>query len=113
MEVSDVNDNTPEISVTRITESVEENTGNGLDIVRFVITDRDSLENGRVDMDFSCANAFNCSQHFRLERSPPIFTFVMEKALDYEKTSQVDVTFEYFDNGTIPNSGTYEVSSLL
>ena len=113
VEISDVNDNTPEISVTRNTESVVEETDNNLEIVTFIIIDRDSLENGRVDMDFNCSTAFDCSQYFRLERYPPLFTFVMQQPLDYELTSQVDITFEYFDNGTIRNGGIYEVSCLL
>ena len=89
-----------------------EETDNELEIVRFVITDRDRLENGRVDMDFNCGDAFDCSQYFRLDRSPPLFTFFIQQPLDYELTSQVDITFEYFDNGTIRNRGIYEVSRL-
>ncbi|XP_072486664.1 protocadherin gamma-A4 isoform X14 [Notamacropus eugenii] len=105
VKVLDVNDNTPDVTITSVTSSISENAAAGSVIALFTVHDRDSGENGQV----------TCSipdyLPFRLEKSyGDYYSLVTDRALDREQVSIYNVTVTATDGGNPPLSTYIHIS---
>ncbi|XP_043837812.1 protocadherin gamma-A2 isoform X24 [Dromiciops gliroides] len=95
--VMDVNDNAPEVTITSFTSSVPENSPPGTIVALFNLYDRDSGENGYV----TCLIPANLP--FKLQPSLNHYQrLVTEGVLDREQISEYNVTVTASDQGTPP-----------
>ncbi|KAG9329866.1 hypothetical protein JZ751_028762, partial [Albula glossodonta] len=97
--VTDLNDNYPEITMKSFKSVIKENAAMGTVIAVISISDRDSGENGHVDL------SVNEQIPFALNKSAEgYFALVVSEPLDREKVSEYDITFTVTDRGTPPLS---------
>nr|XP_055187862.1 protocadherin gamma-A7 isoform X12 [Nyctereutes procyonoides] len=103
--ILDVNDNTPEVTVTSVSNLIPEDTPLGTVVALFYLQDRDSGENGKV----TCTISENLP--FKLERSiDNYYRLVTAKNLDREKLSVYNITLKATDGGTPPLSSETHIS---
>lgn len=95
VKVTDVNDNAPEITFSTVTESVSEKAAPGTVIALLSVTDRDSEENGQVQVEILGDVPFKLKSSFR-----NYFTIVTDGPLDREQTDSYSVTVVARDKGT-------------
>lgn len=95
VKVTDVNDNTPEITFSTVTESVSEKAAPGTVIALLSVTDRDSEENGQIQVEILGDVPFKLKSSFR-----NYFTIVTDGPLDREQADSYSVTVVARDNGT-------------
>lgn len=95
--VTDLNDNHPEITVKSLKRSIEEDAAIGTVIAVVSVSDRDSGDNGKVDLTihdrFSLPFVLNKS-------SEEYFSLLVSEPLDREQVSNYDITFKVKDRGT-------------
>ncbi|XP_074068866.1 protocadherin gamma-A10-like isoform X14 [Macrotis lagotis] len=97
--VLDLNDNSPEVTITSLFSPVTENSPPGTIIALLNVHDRDSGENGFV----TCSVSENLP--FKLEKSIDSYhRLVTERVLDREKVSAYNITVTAIDQGTPPLS---------
>ncbi|XP_072486661.1 protocadherin gamma-A10 isoform X11 [Notamacropus eugenii] len=97
--VLDLNDNSPEVTITSLFSPVTENSPPGTVIALLNVHDRDSGENGLV----TCSVSKNLP--FKLEKSIDGYhRLVTDRALDREKISSYNITITAIDQGTPPLS---------
>ncbi|KAM9064767.1 protocadherin gamma-A10 isoform X8 [Sarcophilus harrisii] len=97
--VLDLNDNSPEVTITSLFSPVTENSPTGTVIALLHIHDQDSGENGLV----TCSVSENLP--FKLEKSIDSYRrLVTNGALDREKVSAYNITITAVDQGTPPLS---------
>ncbi|KAJ8342134.1 hypothetical protein SKAU_G00320620 [Synaphobranchus kaupii] len=95
--VNDVNDNYPEITIKSFQGTIKENVAMGTVLAVISISDRDSGDNGHVDL------LINEHLPFALNKSSEgYFTLVVSETLDRETVSEYDITFKVTDRGTPP-----------
>ncbi|KAJ8342132.1 hypothetical protein SKAU_G00320600 [Synaphobranchus kaupii] len=95
--VTDVNDNYPEITIKSFQGTIKENVAMGTVLAVISISDRDSGDNGHVDL------LINEHLPFALNKSSEgYFTLVVSEPLDRETVSEYDITFTVTDRGTPP-----------
>ncbi|KAM9064759.1 protocadherin gamma-A2-like isoform 3-T3 [Sarcophilus harrisii] len=93
--VLDVNDNTPEVAITSVTNSIPENAPPGTVIALFHVHDRDSGENGQV----LCSIPGDLP--FKLEKKvDSYYSLVIDRALDREQVSVYNITVRVEDFGS-------------
>ncbi|CAK7320471.1 Protocadherin gamma-A7 [Vulpes lagopus] len=103
--ILDVNDNSPEVTVTSVSNLIPEDTPLGTVVALFYLQDRDSGENGEV----TCTISENLP--FKLERSiDNYYRLVTVKNLDREKLSVYNITLKATDGGTPPLSSETHIS---
>ncbi|XP_053501640.1 protocadherin alpha-2 isoform X8 [Ictalurus furcatus] len=95
IEVVDVNDNAPEISVTLLMSSVSEDIKPGTDVALITVSDKDSGTNGKVDCKIIAPSAFKLQLSYKNS-----YALVVNEALDRERVSQYNVTVLANDEGT-------------
>ncbi|XP_077122303.1 protocadherin gamma-B1-like isoform X31 [Ranitomeya variabilis] len=100
VEVIDVNDNAPEISITSLSSPIPEDSAPGTMIALIEIHDQDSGDNADVD----------CQIHedipFNLLSSDTYYRLVLSAAIDREKTSSYNISIIATDRGSPPLSST-------
>ncbi|CAJ0940585.1 unnamed protein product [Ranitomeya imitator] len=100
VEVIDVNDNAPEISITSLSSPIPEDSAPGTMIALIEIHDQDSGDNADVD----------CQIHedvpFNLLSSETYYRLVLSAAIDREKTSSYNISIIATDRGSPPLSNT-------
>ncbi|XP_048884520.1 protocadherin alpha-4-like isoform X12 [Brienomyrus brachyistius] len=101
IEVIDVNDNAPEISVTSLTNTVREDAKIGTAIALIVVSDRDGGKNGVVNCHIQKSPCFKLQSSYN-----NYFSLVVDGLLDRETVSQYNVTITATDEGTPPLSVT-------
>uniref|UniRef100_A0A4W5NEX4 Cadherin domain-containing protein n=1 Tax=Hucho hucho TaxID=62062 RepID=A0A4W5NEX4_9TELE len=101
VEVVDVNDNVPEISVTSLLPTVRENVKSGTVIALVTVIDKDGGNNGKVNCRLVGESPFNLQTSYR-----NYYSLVLNGALDRESASQYNVTIIATDEGTPPLSST-------
>lgn len=101
VEVVDVNDNVPEISVTSLLPTVRENVTSGTVIALVTVIDKDGGNNGKVNCRLVGESPFNLQTSYR-----NYYSLVLNGALDRESDSQYNVTIIATDEGTPPLSST-------
>ncbi|XP_061145439.1 protocadherin alpha-C2-like [Syngnathus typhle] len=97
--IEDMNDNHPEISIKSFHTPVSENTDVDTVIAVVSVSDKDSGNNGVVDLHIPH------NMPFTLKESPDnYYKLVVSEPLDREKVSEYEITFTVTDRGSPPLS---------
>ncbi|XP_026886475.2 protocadherin alpha-C2 [Electrophorus electricus] len=97
--IADLNDNYPDITIKSFKNSIKENVAVGTHIAVISVSDRDSGDNGKVDLFIRDA----ASLPFALNKSSEdYFSLIVKEPLDREKVSRYEITFHVSDKGTPP-----------
>ncbi|XP_058852694.1 protocadherin alpha-C2-like [Acipenser ruthenus] len=99
IQVSDANDNSPEIIITSLKSPVLENVSIGTVVALFSVEDLDSGENGVVDCHISENHAFKLQQSLK-----NYYTLVTAEPLDREIVPVYNITTTTTDRGFPPLS---------
>ncbi|XP_026886490.2 protocadherin alpha-2-like [Electrophorus electricus] len=94
IEVVDVNDNAPKISVTLLISSVSEDIRPGADVALITISDKDDGENGKVDCKIAGPSPFKLQSSYK-----DSYSLVVNEPLDRERESQYNITIIANDEG--------------
>ncbi|XP_077122276.1 protocadherin gamma-B2-like isoform X6 [Ranitomeya variabilis] len=100
VEVIDVNDNAPEISITSLSSPIPEDSAPGTMIALIEVHDQDSGDNADVDCQILQDLPFN------LLSSNTYYRLVLSAAIDREKTSSYNISIIATDGGSPPLSST-------
>ncbi|XP_026213428.1 protocadherin alpha-C2-like isoform X3 [Anabas testudineus] len=99
IQVTDMNDNHPEISIKSFQSPIKENVELDTVIAVVSVSDKDSGDNGVVDLHIPD------NMPFRLrESSDNYYELVVSEPLDREKVPEYDITFTVTDRGSPPLS---------
>ncbi|KAI5626828.1 hypothetical protein C0J50_13326 [Silurus asotus] len=101
VEVNDMNDNIPEISVTSLVSVVKEDAQLGTTVGMITVIDNDSGKNGQVNLKITGPVPFRVQNSYK-----NYYTLVVDGPLDRETTSQYNITITAIDEGTPPLSST-------
>ncbi|XP_038867648.1 protocadherin alpha-8-like [Salvelinus namaycush] len=101
VEVVDLNDNAPELSVTSLLDTVKENAKMGTAIALVSVLDKDGGKNGIVNCDIVNKVPFKLETNYK-----NYYSLVVDGPLDRESASQYNVTITATDEGTPPLSST-------
>ncbi|KAG9346558.1 hypothetical protein JZ751_006869 [Albula glossodonta] len=106
--VADVNDNYPEITVKSLRSTVKENIPVGTVIALVGISDRDSGDNGKVDLSISEESPFVLNKS-----SESAFELVVSELLDRETVPEYSIVLTVTDRGIPPLSDNETISLEL
>ncbi|XP_026075411.1 protocadherin gamma-A6-like isoform X15 [Carassius auratus] len=95
VDLTDVNDNAPVISVMSFSSSVSEDAPLGTTIAIFSVKDLDAGENGHVDCMVDRKNQFKLQSSLR-----NYYTLVTDAALDRERVAEYNITITAIDSGS-------------
>ncbi|XP_022527771.2 protocadherin alpha-2 isoform X2 [Astyanax mexicanus] len=101
VEVTDINDNTPLISVTSIMSTVNEDNALGTVVALVTVTDKDSGKNGVTNVDLSGSEKFKLTSSYK-----SYYSLIVSGSLDRETASQYNITIRAVDEGDPPLSST-------
>uniref|UniRef100_A0A8C2K7I7 Protocadherin 2 alpha b 10 n=1 Tax=Cyprinus carpio TaxID=7962 RepID=A0A8C2K7I7_CYPCA len=101
VEVLDINDNIPEISVTSLVSTVKEDAPIDTMVAMITVADNDAGKNGQVTLKMQGSAPFKVQNSYK-----NYYTLVVNGALDREQTSEYNVTITATDEGTPPLSST-------
>uniref|UniRef100_A0A3P9ASL0 Cadherin domain-containing protein n=1 Tax=Maylandia zebra TaxID=106582 RepID=A0A3P9ASL0_9CICH len=99
IQVTDMNDNHPEISIKSFQSPIKEDTPTDTVIAVVSVSDKDSGDNGIVDLHIPDNMPFKLR-----ESSDNYFELVVSEPLDREKVPEYDITFTVTDRGSPPLS---------
>uniref|UniRef100_A0A8C2J468 Si:ch73-233f7.3 n=1 Tax=Cyprinus carpio TaxID=7962 RepID=A0A8C2J468_CYPCA len=97
--INDMNDNHPEISIKSFSSPVKENVPVNTVIAVVSVSDKDSGENGQVDIHISDNLPFALK-----ESSDNYYELLISEPLDREKVPEYDITITVTDRGNPPLS---------
>uniref|UniRef100_A0A4W5QFH7 Cadherin domain-containing protein n=1 Tax=Hucho hucho TaxID=62062 RepID=A0A4W5QFH7_9TELE len=101
VEVIDVNDNTPEISVTSLMSPVKEDAELMSVVALVTVNDKDGGKNGLTNCKLVGSVPFKLNLNYKND-----YSLVVDGPLDTESTAQYNVTITATDEGTPPLSST-------
>ncbi|XP_048838783.1 protocadherin alpha-3-like isoform X7 [Brienomyrus brachyistius] len=101
IEVIDLNDNHPEISITPLMKSLREDATNGTAVALITVSDKDGGRNGMVNCDIVGYFPFKLQTSIK-----NYYSLVVAGPLDRESASHYNVTITATDEGTPPLSST-------
>ncbi|XP_067264117.1 protocadherin alpha-3-like [Chanodichthys erythropterus] len=101
VEVLDINDNEPEITVTSLLSTVKEDVSIGTAVALVSVIDRDGGKNGIVNCVVSNNVPFKLETNYK-----NYYSLVVDGPLDRERASEYNVTITATDEGTPPLSST-------
>ncbi|XP_051810609.1 protocadherin alpha-8-like [Acanthochromis polyacanthus] len=101
IEVLDVNDNAPEISVTSLLNSVKEDASIGTAIALVSVSDKDGGKNGMVNCKISNNVPFKLETNYK-----NYYSLVVDGPPDRETSSQYNISITATDEGSPPLSST-------
>ncbi|XP_048840097.1 protocadherin alpha-3-like, partial [Brienomyrus brachyistius] len=101
IEVIDMNDNHPEISITPLMKTLREDATNGTALALITVSDKDGGRNGMVNCDIVGYFPFKLQTSIK-----NYYSLVVAGPLDREIVSQYNVTMTATDEGTPPLSST-------
>ncbi|XP_059378028.1 protocadherin alpha-2-like isoform X2 [Carassius carassius] len=101
VEIMDINDNTPEISVTSLVNTVKEDAANGTVVSMITVLDNDAGKNGEIHLKVRDMLPFKVQNSYN-----KYYTLVVNGPLDKEQASEYNVTITATDEGTPPLSST-------
>ncbi len=101
VEVLDINDNEPEITVTSLLGTVKEDASIGTAVALVSVIDRDGGKNGIVNCVVSNKVPFKLETNYK-----NYYSLVVDGLLDRERASEYNVTITATDEGTPPLSST-------
>ncbi|KAM4554628.1 protocadherin alpha-8-like isoform 9-T9 [Odontesthes bonariensis] len=104
VEVVDLNDNAPDITVTLLINTVKEDAEIGTAIALVSIRDRDGGENGEVKCEILDSVPFKLETNYK-----NYYSLVIGDALDRELISHYNITIKATDEGRPPLSSTSQV----
>ncbi|XP_077387618.1 protocadherin alpha-C2-like isoform X1 [Festucalex cinctus] len=99
IQVEDMNDNHPEISIKSFQSPVSENIDVDTVIAVVSVSDKDSGDNGMVDLHIPHNMPFKLR-----ESADNFYKLVVSEPLDREKVPEYDITFTVMDRGSPPLS---------
>ncbi|XP_044136955.1 protocadherin gamma-B1-like isoform X13 [Bufo gargarizans] len=95
IEITDENDNAPEISITSSSDHIPEDSNPGTVVALIKVHDRDSGENGEVQCAIKGDLPFEL-----LSSTGKFYKIITKSALDREKTSSYNITIQASDKGS-------------
>ncbi|XP_075852251.1 protocadherin alpha-2 isoform X5 [Microcebus murinus] len=95
LKLVDVNDNTPEVSITSLSLPIPENASLGTVIALLTVSDRDSGANGQVTCSLTAHVPFKLVSTFK-----NYYSLVLDGALDRESISDYDLVVTARDGGS-------------
>ncbi|XP_055368202.1 protocadherin alpha-2-like isoform X6 [Betta splendens] len=101
VEVTDVNDNQPEISITSLLSPVKEDADIGTVVALVTVNDRDGGKNGLTSAEVLGLVPFKLKKNYK-----NYYSLAVDGSLDREKASQYNVTIIATDEGSPPLSST-------
>ncbi|XP_034400111.1 protocadherin alpha-8-like [Cyclopterus lumpus] len=101
IEVLDVNDNAPEMSVTSLLNTVREDAAIGTAIALVSVFDKDGGKNGMVNCEISNDVPFKLESNYK-----NYYSLVVDGPLDRESRSQYSISITASDEGSPPLSST-------
>ncbi|XP_030621289.1 protocadherin alpha-3-like [Chanos chanos] len=101
VEIADINDNIPEISVTSLVNMVREDSAVGTMVGMITVLDDDSGKNGQVNLKIQHSVPFKIVNSYK-----KYYTLVVDGPLDRESVSRYNVSITATDEGTPPLSST-------
>ncbi len=101
VELLDINDNNPEITVTSLLNTVKEDASIGTAVALVSVIDRDGGKNGMVNCVVSNKVPFKLETNYK-----NYYSLVVDGPLDRERASEYNVTITATDEGTPPLSST-------
>ncbi|KAM9356590.1 protocadherin alpha-8-like [Symphorus nematophorus] len=101
IEVVDVNDNAPEISVTSLLNAVKEDASIGTAIALVSVLDKDGGKNGMVHSTITNNVPFKLESNYK-----NYYSLVVDGPLDRESASQYNISITATDEGSPPLSST-------
>ena len=101
IEITDVNDNSPEISVTSLMTPVKEDAEMGTIVALLTVSDNDGGQNGITHCKLLGSVPFQLKSNYKND-----YSLVVKSPLDRETASFYNVTVEAVDEGTPPLSST-------
>nr|XP_055033308.1 protocadherin alpha-8-like isoform X18 [Misgurnus anguillicaudatus] len=101
IEITDVNDNIPEISVTSLVNVVKEGSPKGTIVGLITVKDNDSGENGAVKLKIIDSLPFAIQNTYKNK-----YSLLVDGPLDRESAYEYNVTITATDEGTPPLSST-------
>uniref|UniRef100_A0A672SBP5 Protocadherin 2 alpha b 5 n=1 Tax=Sinocyclocheilus grahami TaxID=75366 RepID=A0A672SBP5_SINGR len=104
VEVIDLNDNVPEISVMSLVNEVREDSSPGTMVGLITVKDGDAGKNGVVQLKIKDALQFRLDNTYRNRYS------LMVNALDREKQPAIQLTLTAVDGGKPPRSGAISIT---
>ncbi|CAN2391169.1 homophilic cell adhesion via plasma membrane adhesion molecules, partial [Pristimantis euphronides] len=96
IDIADVNDNAPEISLTSMTHIIPENSPYGTAVAFINVRDKDSGKNGEIKLDLSP------NVPFRIKQMKNRYALVTDGNLDREETPQYTIELTASDLGSPP-----------
>uniref|UniRef100_A0A452IZ84 Protocadherin gamma-C3 n=1 Tax=Gopherus agassizii TaxID=38772 RepID=A0A452IZ84_9SAUR len=99
VEITDVNDNPPEVVLTSFSSSLSEDAPPGTVVAVIHVKDRDSGEHGRVQCHLPRSLPFKLRKDFEHQ-----YSLLTSQGLDRERVSQYNVTISASDLGSPPLS---------
>ncbi|XP_061900014.1 protocadherin alpha-2-like [Entelurus aequoreus] len=99
IEIIDVNDNAPEITVTSLMTPVKENAELGTIVALITVSDKDGGENGVTNCKVVGSFPFKLKSNYKND-----YSLVVDGALDRENTSLYNVSIVASDEGSPPLS---------
>ncbi|XP_035377178.1 protocadherin alpha-8-like isoform X3 [Electrophorus electricus] len=106
VEIIDINDNTPEISITSLVNTVREDVQIDTPVGMVTVIDKDSGKNGQVKLKILGSVPFKIESSYK-----NYYTLVVNGPLDRESASQYNVTLIAADEGT-PSLSTTSVITV-
>nr|XP_015830852.2 protocadherin alpha-6 [Nothobranchius furzeri] len=97
IEVLDMNDNAPEISVTSLVNSVKEDASVGTAVALISVFDKDSGKNGMVNCKITNHVPFKLDLNYK-----NYYSLVVDGPLDRETSSQYNISITATDEGSPP-----------
>ncbi|XP_036380435.1 protocadherin alpha-3-like isoform X14 [Megalops cyprinoides] len=101
VEVVDVNDNAPEITITSPLSTLREDARTGTAVALITVFDKDVGKNGKIHCTISDSIPFKLQSSYQ-----NYYSLVVDGPLDRESASQYNVTITATDEGTPPLSST-------
>ncbi|XP_045685595.1 protocadherin alpha-2-like [Phyllostomus hastatus] len=105
VKIVDINDNTPEVSITSLSLPIREDAALGTVIALIMVSDRDSGANGQVTCSLSPHVPFKLVSTFK-----NYYSLVLDSALDRESVADYAVVVTARDGGSPSLSATASVS---
>ncbi|XP_062381351.1 protocadherin alpha-8-like [Sardina pilchardus] len=105
VEIVDVNDNSPVISVTSLADQVKEDAKTGTMVGLITVIDGDSGQNGAVKLSLIESVPFKIQNTYKNK-----YALVVDGPLDREQVSQYDISMQATDEGSPPLSTTSHIT---
>ncbi|XP_055033332.2 protocadherin alpha-2-like [Misgurnus anguillicaudatus] len=95
IEVLDINDNPPDVTVTSLLSPVDENAGKGTVIALMTVSDPDSGKNGAVRVRLAGSSPFKLHSSFQ-----NYYSLILDGVLDRENLTEYNITVIAEDEGS-------------